>query len=259
MSVANLSIYNVPVLMYHRVNPVVIDRNTVRIENFIAQLEYLHNNGFQSISLLQLYQAFSKRQLLPPKSVILTFDDGYMDNFIYALPLLLRYKMKGTVFVIPGMIGDRCQWLKEHDCNRLMNWEQLKEWVATGMEIGSHTVTHRMLSRLTDEEIAYELSMSKEMLERELGATIDFDCYPYGDLDGRVKSIAKTTGYKGGLAIFNNTSFRQEDMFAIPRIGISSRLPLWEFKIKVSKLHRYFISMKKMENDVKRMLRRIYG
>lgn len=256
---ANLSIYNVPVLMYHRVNPVVIDRNTVHTDNFAAQLEYLHNGGFQTISLSQLYQAFTKQQPLPPKPVILTFDDGYIDNFINALPLLLRYKMKGAVFVIPGMIGDRCNWLQEHDCNRLMSWDQLKEWTAAGMEIGSHTVNHPMLSRLTDEEIAHELCVSKETLERELATTIDFVCYPYGDLDDRVKGIAKTTGYKGGLAIFNNVSFKQEDMFAIPRVGISSRLPLWEFKLKVSKLHRCFISMRKMESDLKKMLRRNHG
>ena len=123
------------------------------------------------------------------------------------------------------------------------------------MEIGAHTVNHPMLSRLTEQEINYELETSKEVLERQLRIRVDFLCYPYGDFDDRVKTMAKNAGYKGAIAIFNGVSLVREDLYAIPRVGVSSRLPLWEFKLKVSRLHRYFIGMRVIEKRIKKMLR----
>lgn len=250
------SILDIPVLMYHRVNPIVIDRNTVHIDNFKEQLEYLSRCGYQTISLAQYQEYLDGQGTMPFKPVILTFDDGYVDNYIYVLPLLKKYNMKGTVFVVAGGVGKYCSWLQQHDCNQLMNWEQLNEWLEAGMEIGGHTVSHPMLSRLSELEIKYELETSKELLETQLKTKIDFFCYPYGDLDNRVKALAKATGYKGALAIFNKVSLTREDMYAIPRVGISSRLSLWEFKLKVSRLHRCFIGLRTFENRIKKVLRK---
>lgn len=249
------SILDIPVLMYHRVNPVVIDRNTVHINNFKKQLAYLARNGYQTITFAQYTESMKGQGELPPKPVILTFDDGYADNYTYALPVLQEYNMKATVFVVTGGVGRPCSWLREHECNQLMNWEQLTTWLEAGMEIGGHTVNHPRLSRLTEKEIKYELETSKEVLERQLRTKVDFFCYPYGDFDDRVKTLAKETGYKGALAIFNGVSLSQEDLYAIPRVGISSRLPLWEFKLKVSRLHRYFIGMRIIESRIKKTLR----
>jgi peptidoglycan/xylan/chitin deacetylase (PgdA/CDA1 family) len=192
---------------------------------------------------------------LPSKPVLLTFDDGYTDNFTYALPLLKQYNMKGTVFVVAGGVGNFCSWLEKHDCNRLMTWEQLNTWLKAGMEVGAHTVNHPMLSRLSEDEILYELKTSKEVLEMKLKTKVDYLCYPYGDFDDRVKTLAKEAGYKGALAIFDQVSLSREDLYAIPRIGISSRQPLWEFKLKVSRLHRYFIGMRIVERKIKKFLR----
>lgn len=253
------SMLDVPVLMYHRVNPVVIDRNTVHVDNFKQQLEYLASRGYQAITLTQLRQSLDGQGALPAKPVILTFDDGYKDNFDFALPLLMQYDMKATVFVVAGCVGGFCSWLKEHDCNRLMTWEQLGKWVEAGMEIGGHTMTHPFLSRLNEQAIKHELLTSKELLESKLNSKIAFFCYPYGDFDDRVKTLVRQAGYQGGLAIYNRVSLTQPDIYAIPRQGISARLPLWEFKLKVSGCHRLFIGMRIIEHRLKAMLRRRHG
>ncbi|SCM83613.1 Polysaccharide deacetylase [uncultured Sporomusa sp.] len=254
-----LSVLDVPVLMYHKVNPLVIDRNTVHIDNFKQQLQYLAQSGYQTITLAQYQECLTGRQVLPIRPIILTFDDGYEDNFTHVLPLLKQYNMKGTIFVVAGGIGKPCSWLRRHECNQLMTWEQLNKWLEAGMEIGGHTMSHPMLSRLTDAAIRYELEASKELLEQELKTKIEFFCYPYGDLDDRVKTLAQIVGYKAGIAIFNNVSLIHKDIYAIPRVGISSRLPLWEFKLKVSRLYRCFIGMRKIESGLKRVLRRSHG
>ena len=237
----------------------MIDRNTVSVDKFEKQLQYIDSNAYQTMTFAQYQEFLDGKGVLPPKPVILTFDDGYVDNFTHALPLLKKYNMKGTVFVVTDSIGKPCSWLKHHECNHIMNWEQLNKWLEAGMEIGGHTLSHPMLSRLSDEEIRYELAASKELLERQLKTKIEFLCYPYGDMDNRVKSLAKAAGYKGALAIFNNISLIHEDMYAIPRVGISSRLPLWEFKLKISKLHRYFIAMRSLEKCIKNILRSNYA
>lgn len=253
------SILDVPVLMYHKVNPSVIDRNTVHIDNFKQQLQYLVQSGYRTITFAQYQEYMAGRQVLPAKPIILTFDDGYEDNFTHVLPLLKQYNMKGTVFVVVEGIGKPCSWLKRHECNQLMTWDQLNIWLEAGMEVGGHTMTHPMLSRLSNEAIKHELEVSKELLERRLKTKIDLLCYPYGDLDDRVKTLTRAVGYKGGLAIFNNAPLIHEDMYAIPRVGISSRLPLWEFKLKASKFHRCFIGMRKIESGLKRVLRKNHG
>ncbi|HML34137.1 polysaccharide deacetylase family protein [Sporomusa sphaeroides] len=247
----------VPVLMYHRVDPIVIDRNTVSVERFALQLDYLSRKGYTTLTLAQLYEGLSGSRQLPSRSVVLTFDDGYADIMTYALPLLQRYNMKASVFVVTDMAGQKCSWLKDHESNQLMTWEQMEEWLEAGMEIGSHTLTHPRLNRLSDENIQYELVASKEILETRLKTKVEVICYPYGDIDERVIRFAREAGYKAGLAIFDNVSLWNQNLFAISRLGISSRLPMWEFKLKVSKLSPYFIGMRILERKCKRFLRRL--
>ena len=123
------SILDIPVLMYHRVNPNIIDRNTVHPTSFKNQLEYLACSGYHTITFAQYVDSVNGQGILPAKPVILTFDDGYVDNHTYALPLLKEYNMTGTIFVVTGGVGKHCSWLREHDCNQLMNWEQLNDWI----------------------------------------------------------------------------------------------------------------------------------
>lgn len=250
--------FNVPILMYHRIADIAGDRNSLPPAMFARQLQYLRDHGYQTISLAFLNEHRLTGRALPAKPVILTFDDGYEDNFLTALPLLKTFGMTASLFFLSGWAGRSNDWEdypgKPH-C-RMMSWEQLAYWHESGMEIGSHTVNHPFLSTLSLPEMTYELTESKALIEGRLGCPIEFLCYPYGDFDERVKGAAVAAGYQGALAIFAGTSLWRDDMFALKRIVISSRQPLWEFSFKISPCHGVFTAMRIGEKAVKTWLRK---
>lgn len=242
-----------PILMYHRVDVVSDNRNTVALEQFRRQLQFLHDNGYTTISMKALYDHLTADTALPAKPVLLTFDDGYEDNHRHVLPLLQAYRMKAIVFPVAQWVGAACGWKKNPAAERLMNWRQLQEWQAAGLEIGAHTFSHGRLSTMTDEQVAYELRKSKAVLEEQLGQPVDFLCYPYGDFDARTGQQAEQAGYKAALGIFNGTG--QTQRYALPRIGVSSRTALWEYRLKVSKLWKAFVAARRLEGSVKNIFR----
>jgi peptidoglycan/xylan/chitin deacetylase (PgdA/CDA1 family) len=257
----------VPILMYHRIADIPNDRNTVSPIMFEKQLQYLKKHGYTTISLQDLHHHFTLKSPLPSKSILLTFDDGYEDNLMNALPLLKKYDMAATVCIISNWIGQENNWedYKNKPHCRTMDLAQLQEWLKQGMFICAHTVNHPFLSRLNNEEILHELASCKSSLEQQLHIPIDFLCYPYGDFDDRVKILAKQVGYKAALGIFKNTNFWKRDLFSLSRVVISSRQPLWEFTLKVSSLHMLFIGMRILESQMKQyrnlptLLRRIFS
>lgn len=242
----------VPILMYHRIASVPGERNALPVEKFTEQLNYLQSHGYNTITLADFYNHHLHRNPLPVRSIILTFDDGYEDNYLTALPLLLKRKMKATVFPIVNWIGKENKWENfQHQLTRTMNWDQLREWQAAGMEIGSHTLEHPFLTQCDESGLEQELIKSRQVLEEKLGITIDFLCYPYGFFDDNTITVAKKAGYKGALAIFDKAPLWNPNLFALARIPISSRQPLWEFALKVSRLHIVFNLLRKIERSSK--------
>ena len=126
----------VPILMYHRIAKITGDRNSLPAEKFEEQLRYLAENNFTTITPDMLYNYYVNRVPLPKKSVLLTFDDGYADNYTKALPLLLKYKMTAVVFPIGNWIGKPNHWenfgKKE---TTTMTLAQLKAWQKSDMQI----------------------------------------------------------------------------------------------------------------------------
>ena len=142
--------------------------------------------------------------------IILTFDDGHVSNHTLALPLLHENGFKATFFVTAGSIGN----------GRTMNWGQIRALHAAGMEIGSHTMTHRPPSTLSDEELRYELVTSRSVLENGLGAPVTSISSPTGFFNPRMKKIAREAGYQtlcfGQVGLVEDAS----DPFALPRIAV---------------------------------------
>lgn len=240
--------------MYHRIADIPGDRNSLPVEKFIEQLEYLHHNGYQTVTMNDVYMHYTKQKKLPTKSVLLTFDDGYKDNYITALPLLKKYKMSAVVFPISNWIGRENQWEDFHKAATLtMTLDELKSWQKNGMEIASHTVNHPFLSTCKGSQLQAELLESKNYLSKELNTSIDFLCYPYGNFNKETMLIAKNVGYKAAFAIFDQVPIWHINLFALPRIQISSRQSLNEFKLKVSKIHTIFIVMRQLERWIKNL------
>ncbi|MEN6371528.1 MAG: polysaccharide deacetylase family protein [Armatimonadota bacterium] len=225
--------------MYHRIMDFPGDGLSVHPEDFRRQMEYLASHGYHTVNLSMLHDHLTKGTPLPRKPVVITFDDGYEDNFTNAMPVLKKHGMTAIVFVISDWIGKQNEWEVQRPGRpvcRTMDLDQLREWLDAGLEIGAHTVSHPRLSELTEEEIARELTDSKKALESLLNVPVDFLCYPYGNFDGRVRRLASAS-YKAALAISSGTTIWHNDLYALRRVSVSARKPLQDFAAKVTPLH----------------------
>lgn len=249
--------YNkIPILMYHRIADVPGDRNSLPPKKFEQQLQYLHSKGYTTINMDQLYSHYALGQSLPKKSVVLTFDDAYADNLYTAMPIMQKYNMIGNVFAITNWIGKQNKWENfGKQPTRTMNEKELLEWKNAGNYIGSHTCNHPFLVNCPLKELIRELSASKTHLCELTHSDVISICYPYGSFNSDVIKASVESGYKIGLAIFNNAPIWKFNLLALPRIVIPSGQKMWEFKLKVSKIHMIFIILRQLEKNLKKLFR----
>ena len=218
------------VLEYHMVNDQEDDVCAVTTADFKQQLDYLAEQGYQPISLLDFMKAKKGKFTLPEKPVVLTFDDGYIDNYTILLPILEERQLKGTVFMVTNAIGQ----------DGYLSWEQLRDMQARGMEIGSHTANHLPLDGMNQAQIEDEIKLSKLILEWNGIHTVYFLSYPNGIYnDTAVKALADSeylgavTGHAGYNAFATDTYLLQRVNIPRPHFG------LLEFKLRLLKAQIY--------------------
>lgn len=200
---------SIPILLYHRVGSEG-DPLTITTSRFEKDIETLSQENYTPLSLAQLKQhIIMPKASLPLKPIILTFDDGYLDNYTNAFPILQKYSMKASFEIITGLVGQTDR----------MTISQIREMAANGMDFGSHTVTHRSLAALSYQDAKTELTKSKADLEQILGKTVEFIAYPGGYYTAETIKIAKAAGYIGGFSV-NSGFARFKDIMAIKRIPI---------------------------------------
>lgn len=200
---------SIPILLYHRVGPEG-DPLTITISRFQKDMETLSQENYTPLSLTQLKQhMLSPNEPIPAKPIVITFDDGYLDNYTNAFPILQEYSMKASFEIITGLVGEPDR----------MTIPQIREMEAAGMDFGSHTVTHRPLGGLTHKEATTELAKSKTALEQIIGKTVDFIAYPCGSYTSDTINIARQAGYIGGLSTHYGFALFKDAM-AIRRIPI---------------------------------------
>ncbi|MBE8954965.1 MAG: polysaccharide deacetylase family protein [Quinella sp. 2Q5] len=198
------------VLNYHQVD----DKHSslaVPVADFDAQMKFLVDSGCVTITPDELYAGLNGELELPPRPVLITFDDGYIDNYTNAFPILKKYGLRATIFVIPAFTGQYPNY---------MNWDQLREMESGGVTIQSHTLTHPKLEELPDDEIRSELLNSKNLLEEQLGHPIEFMAYPTGTYNLHIAGIAQDLGYKGAFTIKYGIVDRGSNFFALERVPI---------------------------------------
>ncbi len=216
---------HVPVLMYHYVDETpppagpYADGLTVRTPDFAEELEYLANNGHHTVTLADAYLAMAGVKELPEKPVVLTFDDGGLDNYSVAFPLLEKYGFVATFFVITERVG----------ANGQMTWEQLREMVEAGMCVQSHSVSHPGLTGLSDERLRKELVDSRATIEDALGLPGYVLCYPAGAYDDRVIEAARAAGYVMAVATDKGEALNPGAVFEIKRSRVQPYLSLTSF------------------------------
>ncbi|MBR8461691.1 polysaccharide deacetylase family protein [Campylobacter sp. faydin G-105] len=232
------------ILMYHMIsdhlpkNASKFNRLRVKPEEFERQLIWLKNNGFKSYTLNELINL----KHIPPKSIVLTFDDGYKDNFTNAFTLLKKYGFKATIFIVINRFN--ADWASDKDTKNkstelnaepMLSNEDVREMIASGLiEIGSHTLNHVNLPTLTETQKVNEIKSSKEQIEKIFSISCNTFAYPFGFFDDASVLAVKNANYTVAITTQNDIYDRQKySNFKIPRIMISSRQGLLAFILKI--------------------------
>ncbi|MDO8498398.1 MAG: polysaccharide deacetylase family protein [bacterium] len=216
----------VPILMYHYIsnNPNPEDRQRDSLatppDKFEEQLQYLSQNGYVTITLDTLYAALKKQVTLPSKPIILTFDDGYIDFFINAYPILQKYHFQATVFIPTGLM----------DQGYYLHWDQIKQMQESGLiHFAAHSVHHYQLTALSRQEALYEMTESKKILQEKLGVPINFMAYPYGSVNQEVINLAGEAGYLGSAGTWRGNIQSEGIIYNMPRLRINGLIDMKTF------------------------------
>lgn len=178
----------VPILEYHGIGDADgwMEELFVSRETFEKHLQYLHDNGYRIVSIKEMAEMFAKGEPTQ-KTVALTFDDGYLDNYTNVLPLLKKYNATATFFIVQSKIGHY----------RYMTHDQIRYMINNGMEIGSHTINHQILTDIKPEFLIWELATSKYFLKRDFdGYIVRSLSYPSGKYNDKILEATKKHGYQ---------------------------------------------------------------
>lgn len=219
-------IVKVPILMYHHIGSLppradLIRRGlTVSAANFSRQMSYLKESGFHPVSQAALFEALFENEPLPDKPVVISFDDGYRDNFTQALPILESCNFTATFNIITAKVGIK----------GFMSWNQILELQFTGMDIGSHTVDHQDLSILSGPGVRHELIDSEQTLASHLGHPVYWLCYPSGAYNARVIAVAREAGYLLATTTHPGAYQSSAKPFELNRLRVRNDTTLTEFE-----------------------------
>ncbi len=283
---------NVPVLMYHHVHPLKSPLN-VQPDVFERQLAALKGAGYRSLTIEQ-FADYLNGTPVPDKSVLITFDDGYLNNYTYAYPLLKKYGMTGVLFVVTGWVGEGeprpttanasladlpAAFVHEESKHLvasgetdkvILRWSELQEMDASGvMQIHSHTHTHTRWDKVASsreekiEKISEELALCRGLIAQRLNKQDDFICWPQGYFDEDYKQAARDLGFRYFFTTdaygFNKPQGDAENIY---RIAVSNRSGKWLLNrlfyardTLAGRLYGKFKKWKKMRREAKKRAR----
>jgi len=205
-----------PILMFHYIR---VDRNpydylgirlSVAPSTFSSEMALLHRYGYHTITLTQLADHIRYGRPLPRKRVVLTFDDGYEDQYKHALPVLRRYGFRATFFIVSGFVNRP----------RYMTWRQIKQLDRDGMEIGVHTVSHLDLTTLPTRFLWHQIYGAKLAIEWHLRHPVRVFAYPSGAFDGAVLADVRRAGFIAAASTLPGTLHAERTLLYLYRVRI---------------------------------------
>ena len=226
----------IPVLLYHAFGDADEDgRYVVAPRAFARQMRALSLLGWRVVPYDELARALRDGRLPPPRTAVLTIDDGYADNAEIAAPILERRACGATVYLVSGRLGGVNDWTDEPSLGgrRLLDAKQLPPLAAAGFAFGAHTVTHASLPDLDDRRVVEEVRSSRQQLEQALGEPVLTFAYPYGRLDDRAVAAARDAGFLSACTTEPRLARLDDDPFRVPRIEIKREDSLLRFLAKV--------------------------
>jgi peptidoglycan/xylan/chitin deacetylase (PgdA/CDA1 family) len=203
----------VPILMYHVVGTPPADAPFpglyVRRADFAGQLAWLRAHGYQAVSLRRVYDYWRRGYALPPRPVVLTFDDGYPEDYANVRPLLARRHW-------PGVLNLAVQNLLD----RKLTVPQIRALIRDGWEIDAHTLTHPDLTTLGRAGLRREVAGSRAWIRRRFHVPVDFFCYPSGRYDARVLAAVRAAGFLGATIEGFRPASPRDGLLTLPRIRV---------------------------------------
>ncbi|MEK6679270.1 MAG: polysaccharide deacetylase family protein [Nitrospirota bacterium] len=263
----------IPVFMYHHVSPHKGDMVSVTPDVFESQMQFLNEKGYKTLSADELVRFMQSDIAMPrpsfpfstnireqksthEKAVAITFDDGYLDNYIFAFPILKRYNIKVAIFVVIDWVEEASKGqgvrvkgqevilpfhhegkeliAKGQSHKVIMNWDMIKEMQESGLvEFYSHTMSHSKCSELSDEKLIRELEGSKRVLEQRLSKPCQYLCWPKGLFNISSVNIAKKAGYTALFTTKRGVTKTHSDRFCIERIVVKNSVNWFKNRVRI--------------------------
>lgn len=227
--------YVVPILMYHQFG---YNESTLYVSpaNFYRQMAYLKNNGYDVISLDELVKGIKSNRNFNHKTVVITIDDGYKNNYAYAYPIFKKYGFPATIFIISNFIGKKKDYL---------SWEEIKIMLKDDISLGGHTKNNVYLPSVKKKEVLWEETAGcKKIIKSKTNTIVDYFCYPTGGFTPEVKAVLKKAGYKGACTTNRGLVELNKDVYELKRIKVTNSdttKPL-HFRAKLSGYYNLFRS-----------------
>ncbi|MHC4525336.1 MAG: polysaccharide deacetylase family protein, partial [Planctomycetota bacterium] len=254
----------IPILLYHRLISKataqagdVVDEEMIYVSYdtaFTEQMQYLKDAGYTTLDMDDYVAIRNGQKQLPDKPVIITLDDGYLSNYLYAYPVLRKFSQKATIFLAPQPNEYTVRSVEGMDS--FLTGEQIKEMSANNISIQSHTLTHCILTELQDDEMEYELTESKKQIEQLTGQTVNHIAIPRAGYNNRVRKWVKKTGYATACCNKKGAATGISDPFSLPRIVIERDMTTGDFARCLTPKNSFIL---KVIGNIKRIPEQIGG
>ena len=218
--------YVLPIVMYHRIDDRAhLSRLSVCPESFERQIAFLKKRGYNVVRLEDIPKIIKSKNI-PRRTIAITFDDGYENNYTCAYPVLKKFRIPATIFIMPALVGTE----------GYLTWDQIIEMSESGVvSIGSHSMSHAYLPGSAEQGLKREIVDSKRAIESHIRKKVHSFSYPIGAFDERVRSKVERAGYKLAVATNPGKAYPKHDLFAMKRLRISATSDsLFVFWIEIS-------------------------
>lgn len=216
----------IPVLMYHKIGDDKDNDAVIREDLFREQMKFLKDNGYNPLTMDQLYEYVVNGAAVPEKPVVLTFDDGYADTYSIVYPLMKEYGFAATVFINPGDVGTR------------LTWDQIREMHKNGITISNHGFQHIEMGQLSEAKQIENITKAQEALAKEVGIKNNpWFCYPYGDKNEFTDAATKKAGIKMSMAMKSGWAHTGDNPYNILRVWVGNAVDIKHFEERISTEH----------------------
>jgi peptidoglycan/xylan/chitin deacetylase (PgdA/CDA1 family) len=232
-----------PILMYHKVGQPPagsrLKKLWVSVEDFRGQMDYLKRHGYAPLTLRRVAELLAEGSPLPTNGIVLTFDDGYRNNLENALPVLQEFGFPATIYIVVNAVGRDNFWHDPASETRLpmLSWEEVATLKDAGWDIGSHTLNHPRLTRLSPDEAKKEIVESRRILEEKLGVAPVSFAHPYGDGadSADIRRVIQNAGYATASSVHRGKADVARSPYCLKRIFVRGDDTRWDFHLNLTR------------------------